>query len=170
MTPTHELSIEEQLLAMRAGSSYRIPVKLREFTVHLRPLTIDESNEVEAEVRAQLKALPEDAQHSLKEHTIRAKETLWRSSSSSPGVQDCKLTPKVLGLMTNDELQALFKQYISVCDKVNPMLEEMPKERLDAILEHLKKNTPPQEVRSQLIGLSFSDLVSVAGALLTTGD
>lgn len=163
MEPTPEMSIDEQLAAMRAGTDYLIPVSIREFSIKLRPLTITESNEVASEVRAQLKAVPDEMQHTLKEHTIKAVETLYLAS-------DRKLHKKLLGAMTNDELMNLFKQYSGICDKVNPMLEEMSAEQMKELITHLKKNGSSQEVRLALTELSYSELVSLLGHCLTTGD
>lgn len=171
MEPTKEsMSVEEQLAAMREGVQYSFPVKIRSFVVNMRPLSIDETNDVAAEVRAQLKAAPEDMQHTLQEHTIKAKQTLWRASQSGPGKNDAKIHLKLLGLMTNDEVMALHKEYIRVCDLVNPMLDELSPEKLDEIISYLKKNGNKQEMRLALTELSISELVSVLGHLLTTGD
>lgn len=171
MEPTNEvMSVEEQLAAMREGVQYHFPVKIRGFNCILRPLSIDEMNEVITEVRAQIRTSTEDTQHTLKENTIKATETLWRASMSGPNRNDAKIHKKLLGMMTNDELMTLHKEYIRVCDNVNPMLDKMPAEDMERIIEHLKKKENEQEVRLALTELSISDVVNILGKLLTTGD
>lgn len=171
MEPTNEvMSVEDQLAAMREGVKYHFPVQIRSWTCVLRPLSIDEMNEVITEVRAQIRTSPEDTQHTLKENTVKAIETLWRASMSGPNRNDAKLHKKLLGMMTNDELMTLHKEYIRVCDAVNPMLDKMSAEEMERIIDYLKKKENEQEVRLALTELSISEVVSILGKLLTTGD
>lgn len=158
-----------ELEAMRQGVVYRFPVRVRGFEIGLRPLAISETIQVAANVVEKYKALPLPAQTGAAEHTILAKETLKYASQSDYGVGDFKLNDSVMDRWTSDELQAMFKQYVGVTDKCNPQLEVMGNERLNDIVEDLKKNSP-EELRLRVIELSSLELVNLVAYLLTKGD
>lgn len=152
----------EQLDAMRMGVEYKHPCKVRSFTVYLRPLTISETMEAATTTNELLEGMPEIARTRIAEHTILAKETLKRAALEDPDrdISESKLSDMILNKMTNDEVHLLYKQYISVCDKVNPSLEILPQEEINKLVEQAKKNT------TQLIDLSFLELLSLAQYLL----
>lgn len=160
----------EQLDAMRLGVDYRLKIKVRGFEIMVRPLAIQESLQVASSVQMELAKLPKDAVNRLTEHFILAKETLKLASTSDVDKNDPKITDYVLSRMTNDEIHFLFKQYVSVCDKVNPALETMSPEEIQILVDELKKNSSKEELDLQLIELSFSQLLSLVSHFLAKND
>lgn len=153
-----------QIDAMRLGVDYRLELKLREFSVPVRPITISETLEIASRVGAHMARLPEASRNRVTEHVLLAKETLKVASTSDVGKQDMQLTDIILDKMTPDELTFAYKQYVSATDKVNPALEQLSKEEIEDIYELVKKN------QSQLIECSFLQLVNLARYLLTQSD
>lgn len=166
----------EQIEAMRMGVDYRISVSVRDFTVHLRPLTSSETLDVAARVQEKIRNLPEFYKNNLTELTVLSRETLKVASTSDIGADDAKINDYILDRMTNDELLFLHKQYISVCDKVNPSLESLPAEELKKIVAHIKqpllgaekksKEDLEKEISLQLTELSFLQLKNLCRHLI----
>lgn len=154
---------------MRLGTEYRLEIKIRGFSIRVRPLSITESMQVASEVMDDFNRLPPSAKNSLSENTILAKKTLITASTSGPGANDPTITDLVLSQMTNDELHFLFKQYVAACDRVNPALELMSAEDVKLLADEIKKNSG-EELDLQLIELSFLELASMAHYFLTKGD
>lgn len=151
-----------ELEAMRMGTAYRAPVTIRGFSFQVRPISVGETLEIAEEVVERMKVLSEVARNRVTEHTMLSKLTLMRSSTSDVGATDFKIHEYLLDKMTPDELHFAFKQYVSICDRCNPCLEEMPVERLKELAEQVKKSP------SEAIELSFLDLVNLARYLLTS--
>lgn len=141
-----------QLDQMRMGVEYRQLVRIRNFSVSLRPLTISEQIHVASDVAEEFAQMPEKMKHQLSEHTVLAKRTLIRASTPSPEVNSPLLTDLLIEKMTADEVLALFKEYNAICDKCNPMLDKMLSEDALALVDVLKKNP------SRLTELSFWQL------------
>lgn len=132
---------DHEISAMREGVEYRLPIVVRNFKMMVRPLSIDETVQVAADVTEEMNKMPEKGRNRLTEETLLAKFTIEKASTSSPETNDPKITAAVLGNMTPDELHAIFKQYVWVCDRVNPVLESMSPEKLQEIVDLLKKNS-----------------------------
>lgn len=163
----------DQLEKMRAGIDYRFPIRVRQFSLDVRPLSILESLQVAQEVAEEVRKVPESARNRLTEHTFLAKATLIRASTSDVGKNDPKIHDYSLDRMTGDEVQALFKQYISVVDRANPSLEFMSTKDIEELVTDIKKNRTEQnsvEWDSQLTELSIWELASIARYFLTKGD
>lgn len=163
----------QQIDAMRSGVDYRFPVKVRSFELDVRPLSLMETVTVAQRVAEAMKSVPESARNRLTEHSFLAKFTLETASTSDVGAKDPKITEYVLDRMTAEELMAIFKQYVAIVDRANPVLDFMTPAELEAILDELKKNRlelTPEDWDSQLIELSFSQLVSITRFLLTKDD
>lgn len=152
-----------QLAQMRMGSDYKFTIKLKQFSVVLRPLSMDEFVNVTMETAEYLESLPPVARNRLSENTILAKKILVLASTSEPDMGDFKLTESLLGRMTNDEVSYLYNEYCVICDKVNPKLEELPIEEVDRLVDMVKKSP------SQAIELSFLELVNVCRKLTQNG-
>lgn len=159
----------DQVDAMRIGAEYKIPVNVRGFQMLVRPLSIQETIEVASEVQQHLSGLPISTRNALTEHTLMAQKTLQKASTSGPGKTDFQITEVICQAMTPDEMNHLWKQYVAATDKTNPSLEMLDEEKLNAIVEALKKS-PKEELGLALIELSFSDLVSLARYFLTKSD
>lgn len=152
---------------MRMGIDYRFPVAVRGFSVTLRPLTMSETLTLANKVSERWVNTPVQQRTQLEEHTIIAQETLRLASTSDIGKEDGQITQAILDRMTQDELHYLYRQYVLGTERVNPALEMLKDEELADIVEALKK-TPPEQVGSALIELSFSQLASIARFLLTS--
>lgn len=149
-----------QLEAMRQGVDYRMPVQVRGFSITLRPLSIMEQMQVAATVVENYNKLPTPAQNRLTENILKVKETLMIASTTDVGTNDPKITEYIVDRMTNDELQSLWKSYISACDRVNPSLDEMTMEQVNEIVDQVKKSP------DLLIELSFLELINVCRRLI----
>jgi hypothetical protein len=167
MFESNPLDRIEQIDAMRLGVDYRMEIKVRGFTMMVRPLAISETLQVASTVQDELNKLPESARNRMTEHFILAKETLKIASTSDVGKNDWRITDLMMSKMTNDELHYLFKQYVAATDKVNPALEVLPPEEVQGIVNELKKNNSEADLASALTELSFSQLVSLARHYLT---
>lgn len=160
-----------QIEAMRWGVDYNFEVKIRDFSIMLRPLSIKETIDVTNRVIQRANSEPLNAQNPLFEQTLMAHETLVLASTSDYGANDPKISAYVLERLTADELNAIFKQYVAGCDKVNPSLERMSVEEIESLVDAVKKNRDwAQNPLLPLIGLSLSQLANITLHLLTKND
>lgn len=151
----------EHLDKMRQGVEYRHPVRLRDFVVHLRPLTIVEQNDVVNEVIQFFDRNPHIARNRLTEHTRTAIETLKRASTDfDQPIEEARLSEMMLEKMTNAEIHYVFSQYREIDEKCNPILEEMKRDEVLALIEEVKKNP------SQLDDLSFLERTNLVRFLI----
>ncbi len=165
------LNSMDQIDAMRSGVTYRGTIKCRGYELQVRPLSLAETIRVAGNVGARLRDLPATSRTSLSEHTILAMETLVLASTSDVGVNDPQITEAVIDRMTPEEVQSLFKQYVTVVDRANPALEMLTEAQINALVAELKKSpTGPSELVFQLTELSFSELVSLTHSFLTKGE
>lgn len=160
-----------QIEQMRMGVQYRFPVKLRGFTIHLRPLSTDEAGKVFCAVQDRLEQLPKESHRTqAMQQFFFSRETLQRASTSDPDKNDPQLTDLILGRFTTEELAYLLKEYNAGCDGCNPMLENMTEQDIKKLVDEVKKNldgvAPLKDLQSRLIELSFLELVNLSMALL----
>lgn len=149
--------------AMRMGVNYVHPAKVRNFSVLLRPLSIQETINVAQEVVKSMSMMSDIEKTRLQEHSLVAIHTLVRASTPSPesGNETAKLSGMILRQLTNDELHALFKEYTIICEKVNPHVENLTQEEIKSLVDDIKKNP------SHLIDLSFLQLVNLVKYYMT---
>lgn len=160
MFENHPADRLPQLDAMRAGIDLRLEIRVRDYKLLVRPLTVNEVVQVVSNVGDALLKLPDHARTSIQENTLIAKETLKLASTSDYGANDPTISDYILDRMLPDELQYVHRQYVQACDRVNPAMEMLPKETLDALVGEIKKNT------SLLTNLSFLELVNVCRYLI----
>lgn len=151
----NEKDLIPQLEAMRSGVNYRQEITLRGFKMMVRPLTVTETLRVTANVNEMLGKLPENARNRVQENILLAKETLKISSTSDIDAGDGTITDYIMDRMTAEEIQFMFRQYVSVMDKVNPVLDKLPPEEVQLLAEQIKKNP------SELTERSFLEVVNV---------
>jgi hypothetical protein len=149
-----------QIDAMRVGVDYYFNIKIKEFSLRVRPLSIVEQMQVAATVVQKFQALPVNHQNRLSENMLKAKETLIIASTSDVGSNDPQITEYILDRMTDTELSFMWKQYMEACDRVNPELEKMSVEEIEKIVLDLKKK------ERQLIELSFMELINLCRHLI----
>lgn len=157
-----------EIEAMRMGVDYSFPIALRGFTLNVRPLANSEFTQCYSAVAEQMRRTPEHQRTKIVEDNYLAREFL-KKASAEYGKYPGSLTDPILDEMTNDEIMYLYKEWLAVCDKVNPQLENMPADRIKAIVEDIKKN-PRADLDSQLTELSFGQIRSILSYLLTKGD
>lgn len=145
---------------MRMGTQARYKVKMRDFEIWFRPLTIAETIQIAAETGEDIQKQPLHARNPITEHVIFSVKTLHLASTSAPGKSDAKLTTHTLQSLTPDELAFLMKEYCAGNDRINPSLETLSTARLDELIAGAKKND------SLLIELSFLELVNICRSLL----
>jgi hypothetical protein len=157
-----------EIEAMRMGVNYSFSVRLRDFTCEVRPLANSEITKAYAAVSDALQDVPPHRRNKVTEDTMLAREFL-KLASGQFGASHGKITDLVLNNMTNDEIMFVYKEWMAVCDRVNPILEKLPIAKIKELVEEVKKN-PPSDLDSQLTELSFGHLVSLAHYLLTKSD
>ena len=139
-------------------------MKVRALELKFRPLSLQEQVELTNEVAEEVSMKPKAAQNSMTEASLMAIRTLERASAEAPPSKVLgRLTAAVLSKMTNDEVMALFRAYNEGCDKLNPTMEMITPEQIDALVEAAKKND------SVLKDLPQPRLVQLARFLLTPG-
>lgn len=144
-----------ELESMRLGVDYRFEATIRGYRISFRPLTISEMNHITADVAQSLSMMPKEAQLRMMETTMMTKKILVKASTPSPERNEPQLTEYIMDRMTTDELQYLYKQWLSGCDRCNPALEQIDVDVLKQLVEQVKKSP------SEAIELSFLELVNV---------
>lgn len=157
------------LALIRQGVDYRFKIRCRNLELSVRPLSIYEEDQVIQRVASKMEESPEHLRTSLRQTMLLAINKLEMAQSDEPNsLNGVKVHAAELQMLTPGELDHLFKQYISHCDKVNPMLERLNKADLEQVVERLKKNSSVREMT--LIESSFFHLVDISLHLLSTGD
>lgn len=157
-----------EIEAMRMGVDYSFRIALRGFSCNVRPLSNSEFTQAYASVAEYMRLVPEFRRTKLTEDNALAREFL-KLATSVFGQPVGALTDPILDRMSNDEIMFLYKEWLAVCDKVNPVLERMSVENIKALVEEVKKN-PPEDLAFQLTELSFSQMRNILFYLLTNGD
>lgn len=158
-----------ELEAMRHGVTYFFEVKLRQFSVKLRPVSNSEMMECYSSVTQYINNIPAAKRTKMDEDNALAREILKKACCEMDSDKPGKFTDPVLNAMNNDEILYFYGEWRAVCDRVNPQLEQLPIEVIRSTVNELKKN-PPTDLDSQLIELSFGQLVNLARYLLTSAD
>jgi hypothetical protein len=146
-----------QLDAMRDGVDYRFNITCRKFSVAVRPLTNLEVIQATAAAADAYESLPENQRSSISASLLSAMHQLEKASSPDVG-EPGRLTLAMLQMMTPDEVNHLWKQYVRVTDKVNPSFDMVGHEQLGEWADELKKNSDPL---SLLTDLSISSLIAL---------
>lgn len=146
---------------MRGGADMRYPVKLKNKTFMLRPLTVAEKMTIMNIVVAEINAKPPEERTAFHEHVILARETLRLASkedydSQAPG----SIHDYLLDRFWENELIYLYKEYCRITDIVNPMLENLSVDEIKAMIEAVKKKD------LELIELSSLQLANLVRYLM----
>jgi hypothetical protein len=147
---------------MRFGIDYSFEVECRRLKVRVRPLSSLEIVQTTTAAGEAYQKLPEGQRISITASLLLAMHQL--EAASKPDIGDQATLPmSVMQLMTPDEVNHLWKQYVRVCDRVNPSLEEMPADEFNRLVEDLKKSSDQVSI---LTDLSISGLIQVCRHLL----
>lgn len=145
----------EQIDAMRAGVDYNFVIRLRDFALAVRPITVAENLRITGDVMAELLKMPEAGRSSAKESNLLATHMLIQASTSGPDKNDPKITAYIVERMTPDELQHLYMEWVDGCKKCSPTIEHVDDKELMELADMVKKNpeTVTQLSRSRLSAL-----------------
>lgn len=130
------ITAEDLLARMRAGTKEVHEIRMRDQIFPVRVLSIDEVTAIRREAlgqSAKLRGDDTDKNVWVQKLTLKLASTL--SKNGAP-----LLSEKLLGLLSLDELQHLYAEYVRVADAVNPSLEQISPERFRALVDALKKN------------------------------
>lgn len=141
---------------MREGVDYNFEISVRKFKAWVRPLTSLEVIKATAAAAQAFDTLNEHEKLSISLSLLNAMYQLNKACEIDgvPG----KLTLPLMQHMSPDEINALWKQYVRVTDKVNPDFESVGAEKLKEWAEALKKSSEPL---SMLTDLSTSNLIAL---------
>lgn len=157
-----------ELEIMRMGVDCRFPVQFGSIKLMMRPLSSAEMVECYGQVAAHMETLPKSHRTDIAENTLRAREFLKRASSPFDQYLP-QITDAHLDKMTNKQVMAVYREWTSIEERVNPDIETIPEERLKDLVDTIKKN-PKEDWAFQLTELSFGQLLRVALYSLTNGD
>lgn len=152
------------LSAMRSGVAFRFPVRIRDFSMHLRPLSMQETLEVHQFVAEEMSRMPASARTKVMEHSLLAKQTIIVASTSQPGSEDPKMTHLEMKHWLPDEIHAVYKEYSAIVEKVNPSPDDIDPEQMEGLIELVKKS-PREELDYHLTALSFWQLKAIIFSL-----
>jgi len=124
------------LARMRQGIKETYMIHLRGYEIPVRVLSCSEVSQIRnAALRDQKVTGVDDAEKNLSV----MKMTLERSST--PQGSAPALPRKVIDLLSIDELNYLYDEYIRVMEELNPSIEHIEPERFQAFVDALKKNS-----------------------------
>lgn len=132
-----ELTSPEDILAkMRAGIKETYEIRMREMVIPVRVLSIDEVNNIRREALTNAliaKGDETDKNVHIQKITLKLASTIGKGSGPILG-------DRLLSMLTVDEINYLYEEYIAVMDRVNPSLESIPPEQFGMLVDALKKN------------------------------
>lgn len=135
--PSKVLSAEDLLAKMREGTKAQHDVQMRGITIPLRVLSNDEHNNVRREaIRLTVAAGGDETDRNLRTQHMVLKLASTSAPNGAPLLGD-----RLLSLLSVDEVNYIYEEYIRVMDSVNPSLETIDPEVFRALVEALKKNT-----------------------------
>lgn len=155
----------DNLDKMRQGTAQRFPITLRGYSGTFRPLSIFETNVVAAEVVAELKQKPISQQNQIMESSLLSIKILEKATTSDIGKTDPTLTAMELQRLSPKEIEFLYAEYVSACDKLDPRIETLTEEQLTALIADCKKKEDGLD--SALATLSFWQVWNIARYCLT---
>ena len=133
---TQFVSAEDLLAKMRAGTKEIYEIRLRELTIPVRMLSLDERLDIRNRMTvANSKVLGDEANLA----SLVQKEIL-RTASSVGKNQVGVLSDRLLGMLSLDEVIYLYNEYQRICEQVNPSLEQMTGEQFQQLVGAIKKN------------------------------
>lgn len=131
------INAEDLLAKMRAGTKEVYEIRMRELTIPVRMISLDERLDIRNRMMVQnTKVLGDQANLAslVQKEVLRLASTL---SHGQPGV----LSDRLLGMLSLDEVIYLYNEYQKICEEVNPSLEEINPEKFEALVNAIKKNS-----------------------------
>ena len=150
-----------ELELMRQGVQYKFSLKIRNWSVPVRPVTVGEHMSINNEVINDMAGLSPLMRSTLNESYMLAKSMLKKASAEPPpSTRLGPITDLLLDSMTIDEVLFLYTQYEAGVAKVNPKFELLSNDDVQELISKVKKK------ESALTDCSFSQLVSMVHSLL----
>lgn len=132
---------EQILQALRFGVDYTFTIRVRQLEVVVRPLSLHERVKIVNDVSHEISKLPEGQRTALAESSLMAIRTIEKATTPEPDSKQAPMLPaQLLERFTNDEVAALHKAYMDGLDILDPSMEQLTREQLDALVEAAKKN------------------------------
>lgn len=136
-TPPAILTAEDILAQMREGVKQVHEISLRGYTFPVRVLSIDEVNAIRREA---IRVAAMGGGDTVDKNVETQKATLRLASTVTQGGPPM-LGDKVLSMLSVDEVNYLYEEFVRVMDSVNPSLESIPPEQFRELVDALKKST-----------------------------
>jgi len=131
------LSAEDLLSKLRAGTKETHEITMRDATINVRVLSIEEVNAIRRESIAKCaNGAGDEVDRNVMIQRLTLKLASTLTKNGAPYLGD-----KLLALMSVDEVNYLYEEYMRAMDSVNPSLQTMTAEQFRAIVDALKKNT-----------------------------
>lgn len=159
--PAHTpvITAEELLAKARAGTQEIHTISLRDLTIPVRVLSIDEINAI----RRQAAMNSAMRQGDETDRNLETQKTVLRMATTVKVGGVPMLPEKLMNLFSMDELKYLYEEYLAIMDTVNPSLEFMSPEQFRALVDALKKNTISSKELSfrqlRAISIAYVDLL-----------
>lgn len=138
MSAPHAVVTADELLAkMRKGIKEVHEIRMRDLTISVRVLSVDEMNTIRrdaARVSAISSGDETDRYLTAQKYTLKLASALQQNGAPL-------LSDKILGMLTVDEVNYLYEEYMRVMDSVNPSMETVSSEQFQEVVNALKKNT-----------------------------
>jgi hypothetical protein len=130
------LSAEDILAQMRAGVQTVREIRLRDAHIPLRIISIDEINMVRREaLKDQFLQKGDETDKNLAIQRYSLKLASDINKNGTPTLSD-----KLLSIMSVDEINHLYNEYIKFMDDANPSIESIEPEKFQLLVEAVKKN------------------------------
>ncbi len=152
------ISAEDLLAKLRGGSREVYEIRLRDLTIPVRMLPLDELLDIRNRMMNQNAKVGGDKANLA---TLVQKETLLAAATiaGQPGV----LSGRLLSLLTLDEMIYLYNEYQKLCEEMNPSLEQVGPEQFQMLVQAVKKNNVSASDLSlpqlRAIFISYQDLI-----------
>ncbi len=130
----HIKTAEDMLAKMRAGVKEVYEIRVRDLIVPVRVLSVDEMNAVRHESLKKA-MLGDDVDRALSVQ----KSTLLLASTIGGKNALPTMSEKFLGLLSTDEINHLYNEYIKVLEDVNPSIQSLSNDEFRALVEAIKK-------------------------------
>lgn len=129
-------TVEEMLARMRAGTKEVYEIRMREQVFPVRVLSMDEVTAIRREGfadQAKRGGDETDRNVAIQKCTLKMASTIQKGGG--PLISD-----KMLSLLSLDEVQFLYNEYVCVLERVNPTLETITPEVFQSLVDALKKS------------------------------
>lgn len=130
------LSADDQLALLRAGVREVYEIQLRNLKIPMRVLSNEEAAAVRREALQYMytvKGDETDKNLHIQKTTLKLASTITKGGAPF-------LSDKLLDMLSLDELQFIYSEYVKMLDDVNPSLDKIHPDKFRALVEALKKN------------------------------